>query len=96
LSIKFNTTTGEFRASFTVDTSINAPTVIYTSDEYYYPNEYTMIVLNTVGQEINDSDVVIKQVKHNYIGFQIVNSKYDNETVQVVIIPKASKFELLE
>jgi hypothetical protein len=81
-SIKLNTTTGDFRASFTVNTAINAPTVIFTSDEYYYPKGYTLAVLDATGHIIeNGSDVVVKEVKHNYIGFQIMSSEYNGQTV---------------
>ena len=36
----FETTSAVFDGAFTVDTSIKAPTVVYKSDEYWYPNGY--------------------------------------------------------
>lgn len=36
----FNTYTGVFKADFTVDTSIDAPTVIYLNKEFYYPKSF--------------------------------------------------------
>lgn len=34
----FNMDTSEFNADFTVNTSIEAPTVLYLNKQYYYPN----------------------------------------------------------
>jgi len=36
--MNFNTLTGTYKADFTVNTAIDAPTVIYLNEEYYYPN----------------------------------------------------------
>ena len=39
-SMNFNTETGDFNASYRVDASIEAPTLIYTSEDFYYQNGY--------------------------------------------------------
>ena len=36
-SVSFNTHNGVFKSEFTVDTSIDAPTVIHTNKEFWYP-----------------------------------------------------------
>lgn len=38
----FDIATGNFDATFRVDTSITEPTILYTADNYYYPNGKTI------------------------------------------------------
>lgn len=40
--LNFNTTTGTMRGVFTLDTSIDAETVVYLNTEYWYPNGFNV------------------------------------------------------
>jgi endoglycosylceramidase len=44
LSIAFDSTTGNFKTTFTYNNTITQPSVIFASAEYYYPNGLTLIV----------------------------------------------------
>ena len=64
----FNSTTGEFTATYEVDNSINAPTVIYKSDDFYYKDGYTVEVYNDYGinlMEENSVSVTESNVPHH-------------------------------
>jgi len=52
----FNTYTGVFKAEFTVDTSIDAPTVVYLNEEFYYPKSYR-VQFEADGNPVNESQV---------------------------------------
>ena len=41
-SMDFNENNSHFSLTYTVDTSIDAPTVIYANQEYYYPTGYDL------------------------------------------------------
>lgn len=44
--MSFDSTNGQFKAQYKVDTSIQASTVVYLSREYYYTNGYTFDIVN--------------------------------------------------
>ena len=44
LTLNFDTTSSNFIATFTVNTSITLPTVVYANTEYYYPNGHSIVV----------------------------------------------------
>ena len=52
----FNTYTGVFRAEFTVDTSIDAPTVVYLNEQFYYPNSFR-VSFEADGNPVDESQV---------------------------------------
>ena len=41
----FDASTGRLDARFTLDTMVDAPTVIYLNEEYWYPNGYTYQIM---------------------------------------------------
>lgn len=43
-SMRFDTNTGRFTTNYYLDTSIQAPTVIYLNEEYWYSNSYKVTV----------------------------------------------------
>ena len=40
-AMNFNSDTSAFTGTYTVNTDITAPTVVYLNSEYWYPNGYT-------------------------------------------------------
>lgn len=51
-SSKFDTASGNFEYLYTFDQMVNAPTVIYHSAEYYYPNGFIASVTDSNGTAI--------------------------------------------
>jgi endoglycosylceramidase len=47
--ISFNVSTGEFRTNFTVKAGVKNPTIIFASNEFYYPNGVNIQVFNSLG-----------------------------------------------
>lgn len=52
-SIKFDKNTGNFNFKFIANSSIEEPTIIYKSDEYYYQNGYESSVFDVNGKAIS-------------------------------------------
>lgn len=76
--MKFNSTTGIFNTVFTVNTDIEAPTVVYRSDEYYYPHGYTWTLSDKMGNVlVEKTDFMTKELKKNYLAIQVVNEKFN-------------------
>ncbi len=73
----FNSTTGDFVGSFVYDASIQEPTVLFKSDKYYYANGYTLTVTVEGGAELPSCDVVIQDLKNNYVSIQVTNAAYN-------------------
>jgi hypothetical protein len=70
----FNRTTAAFSASFKVDTSITEPTVIYWSQEYYYPQGFELVFTDSQGKRLNfDSDYKLDQSIVNYTKILVIN-----------------------
>ena len=57
-SVAFDTTTGNFAGSFTLDASIDAPSVLFFSEEFWYTNGYEYTVTDAAGHALNESDFI--------------------------------------
>ena len=79
---------GDFLGAIQVDTSIAQPSIIFKSDEYYYQNGYTLTVLDKDTNIIPSGDYKFTDIKHNYIGIQITNNKYNGQQVSFKIVAK--------
>ena len=51
-ALKFDYKTAQFTASFTVDTSVSQPSVIYWNDEYWYTNGINFSVTDASGTSL--------------------------------------------
>lgn len=89
--IVFDTASGLFKGTFTVDTTIAKPTIVYKSDEYYYPNGYTHSVTDSNGTIIGASDLTISNSTPNYLEIQITNSNLNGKNLTITITAKDSR-----
>jgi Glycoside hydrolase family 5 C-terminal domain/Cellulase (glycosyl hydrolase family 5) len=72
-TMSFNTDTADFHARFIVDTSIPEPTIVYKSDEYWYPAGFKISIYDAEGKKLTpqNSDVIIEFVP-NYARILVV------------------------
>ncbi len=86
-SMNFDSITGDFVASFRADTKINAPTVIYTSELYYYKNGYDVKVLTTDGLNLVGSDSLKIDSKSiaRHLQIQVTDVNYDGQLLTIKI-----------
>jgi len=50
--MSFNVTTADYTSTFTYNSDINAPTVIFASEEYYYSAGY-LLTVSAGGSELD-------------------------------------------
>jgi hypothetical protein len=85
--MEFNITSGEFHANYTVNTTIQQPTVIYVNAEYHYTTGLVTEV--RCGEEVlyggrNKKALEIKQA-HNLLIIQVTDSNYNGKSIEVNI-----------
>ena len=79
--MNFNSTDGHFETQIRVNTSVQAPSVIYVNQEYWYQKNYRMKLSDEKGNilqvgEGNGVEIFNYQDKH--ISVYISNKNYDN------------------
>ena len=57
---RFNAQNGAFSMTFTYDSSVTYPTVIFQSKEYFYPNGSTVLVFNQDGIVLSKNQMVLQ------------------------------------
>ena len=98
LSMNFNSTSGEFTATYELDHSIKAPTVIYKSDDFYYQDGYTVEVYNDYGidlMEQNSVSVTQSDIPH-HLNIQVNDVLQHAVPITVKITPKTASAELIQ
>lgn len=81
-SQKFKMESSDFTAEFTANIKIDAPTVIYVNQPYYYPSGYNYTLSATSSQvTVDDSD-------SRYLKFQVTDPALDGTTIKVEITKK--------
>lgn len=69
ISFDFDESWGPFTAYVKIDTSIDAPTIIFKSDQYFYLEGYVLIVLDDTGYHLaRGKDMRVTEPKANYVG----------------------------
>jgi hypothetical protein len=82
--MNFNTTTSVFGAEFTVDTSIDQPSIIYWNKQYYYPLGFNFKLYNRYGQLLTlGDDYTLDLSTINYAKVKVINSLYNGQTIIV-------------
>lgn len=76
----FNMDTSDFKASWTVDTSIEKPTQIYYSSEYYYPNDVQNMSISHAGVALTDEQYAVSK-GDTYIIFDITDAALNGKQV---------------
>ena len=83
--LNFNTTTGNFRGTFILDTSIDAETVVYVNTEYWYPDGFHVIFY--------DGYKIIKQeygFDGAHISFKIEDKNLNGHEITVFVAQNES------
>ena len=57
--IRFNSDNGAFSLTFTYDSTITEPTLIFRSTEYYYPSGYTLLVFDDQGLPLTGAQMSV-------------------------------------
>jgi hypothetical protein len=63
---------GVFKAEMTLDTSVDAATIIYTNKEFYYPHGLD-VTLKVDGKKLQSDQVIIDFSDHRYYSFKITD-----------------------
>jgi len=83
----FNSTTGEFDAEFTIDTSIEEATIMYTSSDYWYPNGKD-VTIAVDGVVLTAEQVVVDSSDVNHYKFTVKDESLNGKTLAVSCVPK--------
>lgn len=90
MSNKLDHSTGVFSAKIQIDTTIDAPTMVYASTkargEAWYPNGYTHQVTDENGQNV---DIEIANGDENRFQFKVSGDQYHGKNVNVVLTPSS-------
>lgn len=81
----FDMESSAFEAEFTVDTSIQAPTILFASKEYYYPNG-TQVTITVDGVELTTSQVEYFETDDNHMKITVTDSTLSGKTVRIVCV----------
>jgi hypothetical protein len=81
-SQKFSMDSSDFTAEFTANTKIDAPTVIYVNQPYYYPSGYSYTL------SVSNSQVSVDDSDSRYLKFQVTDPTLDGKTIKVQITKK--------
>lgn len=84
-------------ATFTLDTTIKAPTVVYFNQEYTYLSGITLTLFSSTGTVlVEGSDFTIDRVSEdNYWKVQVTNEAYHKQTVTLILSPDMTSHALL-
>ena len=77
----FNENNCHFSLTYTVDTSIEAPTVLYMNQEYYYTTGYDL-VLKSGGQLVPTTSYSLKQ-SGNFAEVIVTDTSYNGVDVKI-------------
>ena len=83
--MSFNIDNGDFKSEFTVDTSIDAPTVIHTNKEFYYPKG----IKAKVTPKDDSTEITINE---NSVSIKVNNPELNGQTMKIHIREKIFNF----
>ena len=93
VSMKFNDTTSNFDATFKVDTSINAPSVLYWNTQYWYPSGISIVVTDSQGGMLtDDKDYVVDHTLGSQVHLTIVNTELNGTNINVSVKSQVSTY----
>lgn len=96
-SVNFNKITKVLKATFTLDTTIQAPTVVYFNQEYTYISGITLSLLSSTGSVlVEGSDFTVDRASEdNYWKVQVTNEAYHKQSVTLILSPDMTSRALL-
>ena len=83
--MKFNFDTSYFIFDFMVDTSIDAPSVGFFSETFFYENGMSHGLADSDSNVLTSPDDYTWEFKDSYLTFKIVNSDYDGKLLSLIV-----------
>ena len=92
---KFDTETAGFQASFTVDTSIKAPTVIYQNNKYWCGESLCSCSYSSEGKALHEDDYTENFNHHNTRTlFHVTAHRLNGKTIDITCAKNSSEAEI--
>lgn len=66
--MKFDSETASFNSNFVLDTSIEAPSLLYLNSEYWYPKGYILTFQDVENSELLEP--ILKNLDDDIVAFQ--------------------------
>jgi hypothetical protein len=89
LNMHFNTTNANFKTTFRVNTDIKEPTIIYSNQEYWYPQLYNFGLFDQNGKLLTlGNDYQLNFSVNNYAKVLVTNSALNNQILTIVLKAK--------
>ena len=89
-TMRFNSEIGRFVANVQINTKINAPTILYYNQQYYYQNGYNLLLLGEDGKQVDDKYFIIDETVKNFIKI-LMTPEYSGEGniafIQIILTP---------
>ena len=90
----FNTETAALEASFTVDTQIKAPTVIYQNNQYWCGHDKCSCSYSHEGKPLHPKDFTESHEEHHTrTNFHVVNEALNGKTIDIACSVNAPSFD---
>lgn len=89
-AMNFNSATSAFAASYTVDTGIAAPTVVYLNTEYWYPNGYTY-TLAANGSKPASKQYTVDSTDPQRLSITFTDKKLSKAVVTITVTAKSGR-----
>lgn len=85
--MNFSSDTGILTGLITVNTSIEEPSVIYTNEEYWYPDGKD-VKITVDGKELTEEQILIDDSQPTYYKFLVMDKTLDGKDVEIKCSPK--------
>lgn len=83
----FATETGAFTAKFTLEVTVDAPTIVYLNEDYWYPNGYDFHVF-VEGVQAPSSAYTIDVSNKKYLSIKFSETSYSGQTITINVNAK--------
>lgn len=85
--MRFNLETASFSGSFSVDTSISQPSILYWNKEFWYQEGIMLNLYDTHNRElISGKQFIVDTSTQNYIKFQITDESLNNQLIYISVV----------
>ncbi|TNV80325.1 hypothetical protein FGO68_gene10517 [Halteria grandinella] len=86
VSMAFSVADASFKAQFRVNTGIQQPSVLYYSQEYWYPHGISVKITDTEGKGLDMySDYTLDVSEANYAKITVINAKYNGQVLKMEV-----------
>lgn len=96
-SVNYDKITKVLKATFALDTTIMAPTVVYFNQEYTYISGISLSLVSSTGSVlVEGSDFTVDRASEdNYWKVQVTNEAYHKQSVTLILSPDMTSRALL-